>query len=212
MNPYTERYVRQAMDNEDRNNREAALGCTFILKPKSNEYPKMKHLTERQREQQHELESSACNDREAARWIVSRVERAVAPSFPGIHAYLIGSVSVNGHGSDVDILIGPAPGEDEWRWDDMQAVIDLLAKEYGMASISLDYNHGDAGTRGRYSYEMITGRSESKMLNFILVSRGVERWLKADDLLRFIASTGQHVFKGVRVGVHRMIVDEAAPC
>ena len=172
----------------------------------------MKHLTERQREHQHELESAACNDREAARGIVRKVEHTVAQSFPGIQAHLIGSVSVNGHGSDVDILIGPAHGEDEWHGDDMLAAIDLLAKEYGMASIGRDYDHGGAGTRGRYSYEMITGRSESKMLNFILVSRGVERWLKADDLLRFIASTGQHVFKGVRVGVHRMIVDEAAPC
>ena len=170
MNPYTERYVRQAMENE------------------------------------------ACNNRHAARQIVRKVENTVAQSFPGIQAHLIGSVSVNGHGSDVDILIGPAPGEDEWRGDDMKAAIDLLAKEYGMASISRDYDQGGAGTRGRYSYEMITGRSESKMLNFILVSRGVERWLKADALLRFLASTGQHVFKGVRVGVHRMIVDEAAPC
>ena len=161
---------------------------------------------------QHDLESAACNDREAARRIVRKVEHTVAQSFPGIQAHLIGSVSVNGHGSDVDILIGPAPGEDEWGSDDMQAAINLLAKEYGMASISRDYAQGGAGTRGRYSYEMITGRSESRVLNFILVSRGVERWLKADDLLRFLASTGQHVFKGVRVGVHRMIVDEAAPC
>ena len=172
----------------------------------------MKHLTERQREHQHELESAACNDREAARGIVRKVEHTVAQSFPGIQAHLIGSVSVNGHGSDVDILIGPAPGEEEWGRADMQTAIALLSKEYGMASINRDYAHGGAGTRGRYSYEMITGRSESRVLNFILVSRGVERWLKADDLLRFIASTGQHVFKGVRVGVHRMIVDEAAPC
>lgn len=169
----------------------------------------MKHLTERGH--QHELESAACNDREAARKIVRKVEHTVAQSFPGIQAHLIGSVSVNGHGSDVDILIGPAPGEDEWRGDEMQAAIVLLAKEYGMASVSKDYGQAGA-SRGRYSYELITGRSESKMLNFILVSRGVERWLKADDLLRFLASTGQHVFKGVRVGVHRMIVDEAAPC
>ena len=169
MNPYTERYVRQAMENE------------------------------------------ACNNRHAARQIVRKVEHTVAQSFPGIQAHLIGSVSVNGHGSDVDILIGPAPGGDEWRGDDMQAAIDLLAKEYGMASVSKDYGQASA-SRGRYSYDMLTGRSESKMLNFIMVSRGVERWLKADDLLRFIASTGQHVFKGVRVGVHRMIVDEAPPC
>ena len=169
MNPYTERYVRQAMENE------------------------------------------ACNNRHAARQIVRKVENTVAQSFPGIQAHLIGSVSVNGHGSDVDILIGPAPGEDEWRCEDMQAAIDLLAKEFGMSSVSKDYGQAGA-SRGRYSYDMLTGRSESKMLNFILVSRGVERWLKADDLLRFIASTGQHVFKGVRVGVHRMIVDEAAPC
>ena len=169
MNPYTERYVRQAMENE------------------------------------------ACNNRHAARQIVRKVENTVAQSFPGIQAHLIGSVSVNGHGSDVDILIGPAPGEDEWSGDDMQAAIDLLAKEFGMSSTSKDYGQAGA-SRGRYSYDMLTGRSESKMLNFILVSRGVERWLKADDLLRFIASTGQHVFKGVRVGVHRVIVDEAAPC
>ena len=168
MNPYTERYVRQAMENE------------------------------------------ACNNRHAARQIVRKVENTLSQSFPGIQAHLIGSVSVNGHGSDVDILIGPAPGEDEWRGDDMQAAIVLLAKEFGMASVSKDYGQG--ASRGRYYYDMVTGRSESKMLNFILVSRGVERWLKADDLLRFIASTGQHVFKGVRVGVHRMIVDEAAPC
>ena len=169
----------------------------------------MKHLIERQRERQHELESAACNDREAARGIVRKVEHILAQSFPGIQAHLIGSVSVNGHGSDVDILIGPAPGEEEWI--SMDWAMNLLAEEFGMASVSKDY--GQAGTnRGRYSYDMITGRSESKMLNFILVSRGVERWLKADDLLRFLASTGQHVFKGVRVGVHRMIVDEAAPC
>lgn len=171
----------------------------------------MKHLTERQREQQHELESAACNDREAARGIVRKVEHILAQHFQGIQAHLIGSVSVNGHGSDVDILIGPAPGEDEWRVDDMQAAIDLLAEEYGMASVSKDYGQSGA-SRGRYSYDMLTGRSESKMLNFILVSRGVERWLKADDLLRFIARTGQNVFKGVRVGVHRTIVDEASPC
>ena len=168
MNPYTERYVRQAMENE------------------------------------------ACNNRHAARKIVLKVENIVAQSFPGIQAHLIGSVSVNGHGSDVDILIGPAPGEDEWRGDDMQAAIVLLAKEFGMTSVSKDYGQG--ASRGSYYYDMVTGRSESKMLNFILVSRGVERWLQADAILRFLASTGQHVFKGVRVGVHRMIVDEAAPC
>lgn len=171
----------------------------------------MKHLTERQRGHQHELESAACNNREDARRIVCNVERIIAQEFAGIHAHLIGSVSVNGHGSDVDILIGPAPGQEEWCVDSMKAAMQLLAKEYGMASVSMDYGQAGA-SRGRYSYDMLTGRSESKMLNFILVSRGVERWLKADDLLRFIASTGQHVFKGVRVGVHRMIVDEAAPC
>ena len=170
----------------------------------------MKHLTERQREHQHELESAACNDREAARGIVRKVEHILSQHFQGIQAHLIGSVSVNGHGSDVDILIGPAPGEEEWI--SMDWAMNVLAEEFGMASVNKDYDHGGAGTRGRYSYEMITGRSESKMLNFILVSRGVERWLKADALLRFLASTGQHVFKGVRVGVHRMIVDEAAPC
>ena len=170
----------------------------------------MKHLTERQREHQHELESAACNDREAARGIVRKVEHILSQHFQGIQAHLIGSVSVNGHGSDVDILIGPAPGEEEWL--SMGWAMNVLAEEFGMASVNKDYDQGGAGTRGRYSYEMITGRSESKMLNFILVSRGVERWLKADDLLRFLASTGQHVLKGVRVGVHRMIVDEAAPC
>ena len=170
----------------------------------------MKHLTERQREHQHELESAACNDREAARRIVRKVEHILAQHFQGIQAHLIGSVSVNGHGSDVDILIGPAPGEEEWI-SSLERAMDILAEEFGMSSVSKDYGQAGA-SRGRYSYDMLTGRSESKMLNFILVSRGVERWLKADDLLRFIASTGQHVFKGVRVGVHRMIVDEAAPC
>ena len=171
----------------------------------------MKHLTERQREHQHELESAACNDREAARQLVRRVDHFLAKHFTGIQAHLIGSVSVNGHGSDVDILIGPAPGVEELFVREMLAAMDVLAKEFGMASVSKDYGQAGA-SRGRYSYDMLTGRSESKMLNFILVSRGVERWLKADDLLRFLASTGQHVFKGVRVGVHRMIVDEAAPC
>ena len=133
----------------------------------------MKHLTER--EHQHELESAACNDREAARRIVRRVEHILAKNFQGIQAHLIGSVSVNGHGSDVDILIGPAPGEEEWFVKDMLAAMAVLAKEFGMASVSKDY--GQAGA--------------SQMLNFILVSRGVERWLKADDLLRFLASTGQ---------------------
>ena len=170
----------------------------------------MKHLTERQRERQHELESAACNDREAARGIVRKVEHILAQHFQGIQAHLIGSVSVNGHGSDVDILIGPAPGEEEWI-SSLERAMDILAEEFGMSSVSKDYGQAGA-SRGRYSYDMLTGRSESKMLNFILVSRGVERWLKADDLLRFIASTGQHVFKGVRVGVHRMIVDEAVPC
>lgn len=166
----------------------------------------MKHLAERQRA--HELESAACNDREAARGIVRKVEHILSQRFQGIQAHLIGSVSVNGHGSDVDILIGPAPGEEEWS--SMDLAMNLLAAEFGMASVSKDY--GQTASRGRYSYDMMTGRSESKMLNFIMVSRGVERWLQADDLLRFLASTGQHVFKGVRVGVHRMIVDEAAPC
>ena len=169
----------------------------------------MKHLTER--DHQHELESAACNDREAARKIVRRVEHILAQHFQGIQAHLIGSVSVNGHGSDVDILIGPAPDGKELVVREMRAAMDVLAKEFGMASVSTDYGQAGA-SRGRYSYDMLTGRSESKMLNFILVSRGVERWLKADDLLRFLASTGQHVFKGVRVGVHRMVVDEAAPC
>ena len=169
----------------------------------------MKHLTEH--EHQHELESAACNDREAARKIVRRVEHILAKDFQGIQAHLIGSVSVNGHGSDVDILIGPAPGEKELCVREMRAAMDVLAKEFGMASVSKDYGQVGA-SRGLYSYDMLIGRSESKMLNFILVSRGVERWLKADDLLRFLASTGQHVFKGVRVGVHRMVVDEAAPC